>query len=291
VLPQFVAGTNLGPGAHIQVTDRGELVYQPSSDAESLYILGSDNVKWVDRLGLFIFLGTMAGIVLHGGLRIWTSLSVARHEPELKQVYMYTAYERLWHWLQTLAILALIFTGLIIHRPETFTMFSFETAVRVHNVLAFILLINAFLAAFYHFASGEIRQFLPQPRGFFNQAFIQASYYLRGIFKGEAHPLEKKPEKKLNPLQQITYFAILNALLPLQVITGVLMWGAQRWPQVAEQVGGLPFLAPLHTLVAWLFAAFVVLHVYLTTTSHAPLANIKAMVVGWDEVEVHGKAS
>jgi len=68
------------------------------------------------------------------------------------------------------------------------------------------------------------------------------------------------------------------------------MWGVQRWPQLAEGAGGLPFLAPLHTLVAWLFAAFVVLHVYLTTTGHAPLANIKAMVVGWDEVEVHGKA-
>ena len=38
---------------------------------------------------------------------------------------MYTVYERLWHWLQTAAIMALIFTGLIIHRPELFGLFDF----------------------------------------------------------------------------------------------------------------------------------------------------------------------
>jgi thiosulfate reductase cytochrome b subunit len=64
------------------------------------------------------------------------------------------------------------------------------------------------------------------------------------------------------------------------------MWGAQRWPNIAAQLGGLPFLAPSHTMIAWLFATFVVMHVYLTTTGPTPLANIRAMMMGWDEVEV-----
>jgi thiosulfate reductase cytochrome b subunit len=85
----------------------------------------------------------------------------------------------------------------------------------------------------------------------------------------------------------MTYLAILNVLLPLQMITGALMWGMQRWPAVAGQLGGLPFLAPFHTLIAWLFASFIVLHVYLTTTGATPLANIRAMIMGWDEVEGH----
>jgi hypothetical protein len=63
------------------------------------------------------------------------------------------------------------------------------------------------------------------------------------------------------------------------------MWGVQGWPQVANWFGGLPFLAPFHSLIAWLFAAFIIAHVYLTTTGHEPLANIKAMMLGWDEVE------
>ena len=35
------------------------------------------------------------------------------------------------------------------------------------------------------------------------------------------------------------------------------------------------------------FAAFVIMHVYLTTTGHTPMASIRAMITGWDEVEKH----
>ena len=66
--------------------------------------------------------------------------------------------------------------------------------------------------------------------------------------------------------------------------SGLGMGGAQFWPSLAARLGGLVWLAPFHTLVAWLFASFVVLHIYLTSTGHTPLANIRAMSVGWEEV-------
>jgi thiosulfate reductase cytochrome b subunit len=185
----------------------------------------------------------------------------------------------------------LLLTGLIIHKPDTFGIFSFSYVVQVHNIMALILVANAALSAFYHLASGEIQQFLPRPRGFFDQVFTQAKYYLQGIFRGDEHPFEKTPKRKMNPLQQATYFAILNVLLPLQVLSGALMWGAQRWPGLTNSLGGLPFLAPFHTLISWLFASFIVMHVYLTTTGHTPMASIKGMIMGWDEVEVRQKKS
>jgi Ni,Fe-hydrogenase I cytochrome b subunit len=70
---------------------------------------------------------------------------------------MYDAYERFWHWLQTITIVLLLFTGLIIHRPDIFGAFSFPYVVTVHNVLAFILVVNAALSLFWHLVSGEIR--------------------------------------------------------------------------------------------------------------------------------------
>jgi thiosulfate reductase cytochrome b subunit len=198
---------------------------------------------------------------------------------------MYSIYERFWHWLQTSVVLILLLTGLLIHAPPGFLAFDFVVAV--HNVMAVILVVNAVLAVFYHVVSGEIRQFLPRPQGFFDRAAAQAVYYVRGIFRREPHPFPKETARKLNPLQQVTYFAILNLLLPLQILTGALIWGAQRWPETAEALGGLGVIAPLHALVAWLFAAFIVLHVYLTTTGHTPLANIRAMITGWDDIEIH----
>jgi thiosulfate reductase cytochrome b subunit len=293
-MPAFVSDKSVSMAGELTISDAGELIYQPqsSSSEESnnsgLYILGHDNVSWVDWFGVVLFLGTLLGVTLHGGIRYFTARRrVDSSEPELKEVYMYSVYERLWHWLQTVVILGLIFTGLIIHKPDMFGIFSFRFVVEVHNIFAFILVVNAALAAFYHLASGEIRQFIPQPHGFFNQAFLQAKFYINGIFHGEPHPMEKTRQRKMNPLQQVTYIAILNVLLPLQILTGALMWGVQRWPQIASMLGGLPFLAPFHTIIAWSFASFIVMHVYLTTTGHNATAGIKSMIMGWDEVEVH----
>ena len=168
-----------------------------------------------------------------------------------------------------------------------FGMFSFPYMVAIHNVLGFILLLNAALSLFYHLASGEIKQYIPQPRGFFNRMITQSIYYAKGVFEGAEHPYEKTPEHKLNPLQQFVYVMILNVLLPLQIITGVLIWGVARWPNIANLLGGLTFLAPFHTLIAWTFASFIVMHVYMTTTGHTPLAGISSMITGWDDVEIH----
>lgn len=202
----------------------------------------------------------------------------------MRQVYLYKVYERVWHWLQALVILGLLLTGLAIHFPAL-RVLSFASAITIHNALGFILLGNAFLALFYHLTTGEIRQYLPQPKDFVTHAAQQAGYYLRGIFHNQPHPFERSPLAKLNPLQQITYLAILNVLLPLQVLSGLAMWGAQRWPGVIDAIGGLPLLAKAHTLVAWLFAAFLIGHIYLTTTGATPLSHIRAMIIGWDRIE------
>lgn len=284
VMPEFRSPSNLDPVGEIKEDGQGGLAYQIDSWQAQLYVPGHNRLPWLDIIGWLALLGTLAGISVHGGLRMYGAARHARHEPELREIYMYTFYERLWHWLQAITILMLIATGLVIHYPDILGWADFGIVVPLHNVLAFILVFNALFSLFYHLASGEIRQYLPEPRGFFRLGLMQAEYYLRGIFQGKEHPFEKTPQHKLNPLQQVTYFAILNILLPLQIVTGLLMWGAGRWTQLAAY---MPILAPVHTLVAAFFAAFVIMHVYLTTTGPTPLADIEAMITGWDKVEVH----
>ncbi|MBI5960713.1 MAG: cytochrome b/b6 domain-containing protein [Chloroflexi bacterium] len=289
VMPVFVSNSSTVINGELKA-DGGRLTYQPRSGKAptDLYIFGHDNVSWVDGLGALMFVGTLFGVTAHSGLRYRSARRRAPREVSLRREYMYSLYERQWHWLQTAVIMLLILTGLIIHKPDLFGAFSFSGVVLVHNILAAILVINAGLALFYHLASGQIRQFLPEPHGFFGQSFAQAIYYARGIFNGDPHPMQKTPDRKMNPLQQLTYLAILNILLPGQIITGAMMWGAQTWPDLADQLGGLPFLAPLHTLIAWTFATFIVAHVYLTTTAgHTPAAGIQSMITGWDHIETH----
>ncbi len=284
------------PGA-IAADESGALHFAPSTAETGLYVLGHNAARVVNIIGALMIVGVSLGVIIHGGLRVLAARRRAgragesAEAVETHQVYIYDVYERLWHWLQTAAILLLLFTGLIIHKPDLFGIFSFSYVVQVHNILALLLVLNAGLSLFYHLASGEIKQYIPRPRGFFDEAFTQALYYLRGIFRDEPHPHEKTRERKMNPLQQVTYVMVLNVLLPAQIITGAFMWaaqgwGAQRWPGATEALGGLPWLGPLHTLVAWSFAAFITLHVYLTTTGPTPTAGIKAMMLGWEDVEV-----
>jgi len=287
VSPQKISYAGVELSGEVSIGSTGNASFAPDSRAAGFYIIGLHSESWADLLGLLMFLGVVLGVSGHAVARYVSSRGRVPVMREYERVHMYDAYERLWHWLQASAIMMLLFTGLIIHKPHFFGMFSFPFVVSIHNVLGFILLINAALALFYNLASGEIRQYLPEPRGFIARSMAQAMYYSQGIFAGKPHPLEKTKANKLNPLQQITYLAILNILLPAQVITGVMIWGLQRWPVIAAELGGLPVLALVHTLVAWAFAAFIVMHVYLTTTGHSPVAGIKSMIVGWDVVEKH----
>jgi thiosulfate reductase cytochrome b subunit len=202
-----------------------------------------------------------------------------------KRLYLYSPYERVWHWGQALGILALLLTGVEIAVPGRIPLLGFEAAVWGHNALALILIANAVLGLFYYIATGTLRQLLPEPRDFITLSLMQARYYLVGIFRGEPHPLEKTAEARLNPLQRATYLVIMNVLLPLQVITGLAMWGCAYCPDgPLARIGGKAVLAEVHSLGSWVFAAFIVAHVYLTTTGHTPLASIKAMILGWEEV-------
>ncbi|MER2598672.1 MAG: cytochrome b/b6 domain-containing protein [Caldilineales bacterium] len=286
VIPQFVSDSNVQ--ATGKLAQQGSaLVYQPDLKADGVYLFGHSRYDWLDWAGALIFLATLAGVAAHATLRMLAARRNPPHHHQTERVYMYDGYERFWHWLQTITIMVLLFTGLIIHRPDRFGMFSFRYMVLIHNALAVVLVFNAALSLFWHLTSGQIQQFLPRPRGFFDQAIVQAKFYLKGIFKGSEHPFEKTYRQKLNPLQQLTYLGLLNVLLPLQIVTGTLMWGVQQWPTVANLLGGLPFLGPLHSIVAWLFATFIILHVYLTTTGDTVTEDIKAMITGWENVPVH----
>lgn len=209
-----------------------------------------------------------------------------REEKMMRRELIYSLYERLWHWLQAAAILVLIVTGFSIHYPDSAAAIPFPVAVRLHNLVGWLLVINAFLGLFYYLTTGTIRQFIPEPRELHVLAWRQLRYYLYGIFHNEPHPLQRSRERRLNPLQQVTYLAILNILLPLQVATGLGLWFTQYFPSLLHAIGGLGGLAALHMLGAWLFAAFVLAHVYLATTGPTPWAHFVTMLTGYETVEM-----
>ncbi|HYL12569.1 MAG TPA: cytochrome b/b6 domain-containing protein [Terriglobales bacterium] len=196
----------------------------------------------------------------------------------------YSLHERIWHWLQAGAILLLILTGFAIHYPDRLPLLgSMANAIWCHSWIGLALILNAFLGIFYHVTAEKYHHFLPRMDDFTEAAIRQARFYLYGIFKGEKHPLDADPRCQLNPLQKITYLVLLNILLPFQILTGLLLWGADRWPQLFDKVGGFWMLAPAHTLGAYLFLAFLIGHLYLATTGTTPSSLLRAMITGYEK--------
>ncbi|MBN2892669.1 MAG: cytochrome b/b6 domain-containing protein [Bacteroidales bacterium] len=196
----------------------------------------------------------------------------------MKKIYIYRKFERFWHWTQAFLILFLAFTGFEIH--SSFELFGYQRAVFLHNNAAwfyFILLIAVILWIFF---TGEWRQYVPK-REHIKQ---QVEFYMKGIFKGEEHPVCKTISDKFNDLQRATYFFLEFFLVPLMVLTGMVYMKYNYIHDTLNIHFELRYLAYVHTAIAFFLVGFVIIHIYLTTTGYKPLSAIKAMVTGWEEM-------
>lgn len=199
-----------------------------------------------------------------------------------ERVKIYTGFERFWHWTQAVLILFLALTGFEIH--GSFTFFGFREAVHYHNIAAYLLLGLIAFAIFWHFTTGEWRQYVPTREN----VRAQLEYYVFGIFRNAPHPTKKTVLSKLNPLQKITYFILKVVMIPLTVVSG-LLYMFYRYPSrygiEAINIESLEFIALAHTFGAFLLMAFLVVHLYMTTTGETVLSNLRAMITGYEEVE------
>ncbi len=201
-----------------------------------------------------------------------------------KQVYVYKAFERFWHWMQAILIFFLAFSGFEIHGSYTF--FGFHDAVKYHNIAAYMLIVLIVFAIFWHFSTGEWRQYVPS----FNNIAAQLNYYIFGIFKNAPHPTKKTVLTKLNPLQKLTYFGLKILVIPV-IVTSGLLYMLYRYPQrhgiEALNIESLELIAIIHTIAAFLLVSFIITHLYLITTGEKVTTNLKAMLTGFEELDEH----
>ena len=199
-----------------------------------------------------------------------------------KQTYIYRSFERFWHWSQALLIFFLMLTGFEVH--SSFELLGFENAIKWHNIAGWAFLILIIFAIFWHFVTGEWKQYIPTIK-FLKE---QIQFYISGIFKGAPHPTNKTRYNKLNPLQRLTYLGLKLLVIPVQVITGFI-YMYFLYPDNQLNIGDIEGIALIHTAGAFALIIFVIVHVYLTTTGHSVTASISAMITGWEVVDVDEK--
>ncbi len=205
-----------------------------------------------------------------------------------ESLYLYPVWLRIWHWLNALLFLSLIFTGLNLQYAKINSpIIDFHTAILIHNISGITLTLNYLFFFILNIISGNYKHYLPKLKNFAKNMLLQLKFYLSGIFKNEEHPFETSANQKFNPLQQITYLNIMYALFPLLLITGWALLFPEFILNKLFETSGLLLTAVFHTTIGFLLSIFMIGHIYLATTGTTILSNFKSMLTGWHVHENH----
>jgi thiosulfate reductase cytochrome b subunit len=205
----------------------------------------------------------------------------------MQKLYVNPLPVRIWHWTNAFGFVLLIATGLQIRYAGLIQLVSFKTSVAVHNWIGFVLIGNFFIWLLFYLFTDKIKVYHPElsPMKYFRASFKQIQFYGYGIFRGDPNPHHVSVYRKFNPLQSMMYQIIMMLLVPIQFFTGVLLWDVARFSAMIDTFGGVRVVDTIHVLLFIFFCGFIIVHVYLATLGHTPLAHFKAMLTGYEEVE------
>lgn len=199
----------------------------------------------------------------------------------MARVYLFKRFERFWHWTQAALIILLLFTGFEIH--GSYAALGWEKAVHLHSTALWALIGLWVFAIFWHFTTGEWKQYIPTTDKFLSVL----RYYAFGIFTSESHPFHITAAKKHNPVQRVAYLGV-------KLLINTLLWGSGLFYLFYHELAAsnvalfanlnLGIIAALHTAGAFMMLIFLILHVYLATTGHSVTAKIRSMITGWEDM-------
>lgn len=207
----------------------------------------------------------------------------------MKKIYLHPLPIRIWHWINAASFLVLIVSGLQIRYKDLINIMTFKDAVDIHNFFGFLLVFNFFIWLVFYLVTGKIKIYIPplNVKKFITGCIHQARYYGYGLFMGEQNPHHSTPDSKFNPMQQAAYLMIMLLLIPLQLVTGILLWDVKLFATWINAAGGIKIVDTAHVFIFLFFTSFLFVHIYLATLGHTATAHIKAMFTGYEELEEH----
>jgi Ni/Fe-hydrogenase b-type cytochrome subunit len=218
------------------------------------------------------------------------------------QVYRHRLLTRIWHWVNALAVLVLIPSGLMIFNahprlywgqyganydhawlvlprwPGWLTLPShYDLASARHWHLFFALVLGFGLLG--HLAvgltNGHFRRDLRIRRRELTPAHLghDLREHLAMRFHDPADP------RAYNIFQKLSYAGVLFLLLPLLIATGLAL-SPGMWPWLVDLFGGRQSARSLHFIAMALLSGFVVVHLALVILA-GTINEVRSMVTGW----------
>ncbi len=221
---------------------------------------------------------------------------------ERRSIYRHRLFTRLWHWVNALAILVLIPSGLMIFNahprlywghyganldpawlelprfPGWATIPSqYSLAGARHWHLFFALVLGFGLLAY--IVLGLINRHIQRdlrirrrdlaPRALWTD--LKAHLALR--FHDPHDP------RAYNIFQKLSYVGVIFVLIPLLIVSGLAL-SPGMWPWLADLFGGRQSARSVHFIAMAGMTLFVIVHLTLVILA-GPVNEIRAMVTGW----------
>ncbi len=201
----------------------------------------------------------------------------------MKRTYLHPLPLRIWHWLNALLVVVLLITGAQLRIPGIASLRPNDPALMVHKYAGWAMAVSFVIWLVYGLVSDHLRRHYVMRRRDLKGVFSQARFYLFSIFRGEESPFLPSPEEKFNPLQKLAYGTIMGLLTPVLVVTGLLYSDIlffRKYILLWDIVG---VLDAIHVIGTYVFALYLVVHVYMATLGRTAFSHIKAMIMGYEE--------
>ncbi|HET6971270.1 MAG TPA: cytochrome b/b6 domain-containing protein [Phenylobacterium sp.] len=157
---------------------------------------------------------------------------------------------------------------------------------RWHFFFAWLFVINGLAYWLWGLARGHIRKDMLPARDQLSLRHIWHEVVTHAQFKFP----KGEEARRYNVIQKFTYLAMIAAVLPLMVLTGLSMspgFNAAA-PWLIDLFGGRQSARSIHFICAGLIVAFVLVHVALVLVSGV-WNNLRSMVTGKYAIEVEGE--
>jgi len=190
----------------------------------------------------------------------------------------HSAWIRICHWTNMMAITFLCLTGYYIHAPQSFRLFSnMHTPRTIHFIMAYVLVVGVVCRVYYAIAAKDAKNIVYAPVKDTKKLPSMLKYYM---FLADDHPYYGK----YNPGQKGMYTGWLLMAL-IQIITGFILYKPALFLGISGWLGGFIAIRLIHYIVTWLFVLTVLLHVYLDVAEGIPI--LKSMFTGKIPTDFH----
>ena len=206
-----------------------------------------------------------------------------RTKETMKRIYLHPLPLRIWHWANALMVILLLITGIEIRIIGVAALPVNSRALLVHRYTGWSMTISCLFWFVYSLMSGNLSRHYMIRRGDLKGTFRQAKFYLFSIFRGEENPFRASPDERFNPLQKLAYGAIMWVFTPIIVITGLFFSDILFFRKYLLLLNAMKVLDAMHVIVAYLFALYLIIHIYMATLGRSVFSHIKAMIVGYEE--------